>query len=390
MLWRRNRWLLLGAAALVGLHAGVYRGEGDFIVFHTAALRVFEGAPLYHPEESLPFKYSPQAALLLAPLALLPFAAARAVWAALTVLAVARFMRWCRAHAGASHPASHPFALLLAFPYLLHLVSLGQCDGLLVWLMAESEERAESRPWLSGAAWAVACLFKPHFAVFALVALGFRQWRRLAGLALTLAASSLVAIAWRGIEPFRQGLSLLGSTTVPMLCSHENQSVFGLACAHLIRPEEGTRYLLVAGTAGGLVVLGLAAVTIRAWRDPPRARFFAAASAFFLTCFLAPLGWWNYLIGLLPFFYLLFAEADSESGRARIARVALLVAGVVSFLNHDFISREGMEPLLRAHHYGLSALLTAIAAALCTYLRPPQERAAKAETRRGGWANGLR
>jgi len=177
-----------------------------------------------------------------------------------------RLLRWScrRASLGQSL-----VVLALHAPFLHRLFALGQIDALLLWLMVESESRAEG--FISGLLWALACLFKPPFLIFLLLALAFRQWRRIAGLAFGLALG--LAIDWRELPRWRE---LLEVTTRPMLCGDpENQGLVGIAC----------HYLGGAIFAIPLAAALLALFTFASAKGGPK---LAAASAFFLSSASSP------------------------------------------------------------------------------------------------------
>src|SRR5829696_6954078 len=83
--------VLLGVLALVSLVAAfstrVSRKMPDFEVYHTAGARALAGAPLYRAEDGhFQFKYLPAFAILAAPLAKAPLAAAKGAWFALSAV----------------------------------------------------------------------------------------------------------------------------------------------------------------------------------------------------------------------------------------------------------------------------------------------------------------
>src|SRR5438445_13429621 len=83
--------VLLGVLALVSLVAvfttRVSRKMPDFEVYHTAGARALAAEPLYRDEDGhFRFKYLPAFAILAAPLAMTPLAAAKGAWFALSAV----------------------------------------------------------------------------------------------------------------------------------------------------------------------------------------------------------------------------------------------------------------------------------------------------------------
>lgn len=355
-----------------------WQGGVDFQVFHRAAGRFLAGEPLYRPGDGhYAFKYAPAVAMLLAPLRLLPPAPAALAWALASALALAGFMAWSARRLGAPVPASsHLAVLVLTLPFSLHLFPLGQMEAVLLWAVSASEDRADRRPWLSGALWAAASLAKPPFLLLALPALGSRQWRRLLALAAFLAAGLLAPAlrygpggalaeigAWRG---------LLAATTPGLLCDPQNQSAWAMACTWLARPP-GAAY---AFAAGALALLGAAvaaaAVALARRRGRAEGAFAAQAAALWLTAFLSPLGWRTNLLGAIPALYLLVDRARSApaAGARRLALAAGVGLFLVQRLNYEVVGRERFFALLEWRHYGASTAAAVLAALWALAWRP--------------------
>ncbi|MHB8876842.1 MAG: glycosyltransferase family 87 protein [Myxococcaceae bacterium] len=360
---------LAAFCALAVLHALFLKPyASDFAVVHLAAERALRGENLYVLSELNPFKYAPASALLFAPLGLLPPLAAHAVWALLSALATWRFLSWTVRRLGAGSPGwLKALPVVLVTPYVLHHFALGQCDAVLLALLTFSEDDAERHPLRSGLLLAAAALVKLPVLVLLAPALFFRQWRRLAALALGLGgATALAALRFAGLDQLAAWRSLLAATTPPMLCSAQNQSAWALACTYFAPPS--SPLFLPAVAALGLAAAGLlAAATVRALRaDPARGRLIAFAGALYLSAFLSPLGWWTNFMALAPLVAVLAATArESPLRAARWAGVcslsALAVAGAINF---DTVGRERFEVFLLWRHFALAALFAAVVFAL--------------------------
>ncbi|HEY6155986.1 MAG TPA: glycosyltransferase 87 family protein, partial [Gemmatimonadales bacterium] len=92
MAGRARHWILalyLASAVFVTVQQGVVGRSNNFKVFRAAAVNLLAHRDLYaaHPDQHFDFyKYSPSFALLFAPFAALPFAAALLIWSLLNSL----------------------------------------------------------------------------------------------------------------------------------------------------------------------------------------------------------------------------------------------------------------------------------------------------------------
>jgi hypothetical protein len=331
----------------------------DFQVFHTAGARALHGESLYRAEDGrFPFKYAPVVGLLLAPVGALPLRAAKAGWVLASALAVFLFFR--EAARLASPPPTkgvHLAVLLLLWPYVWHLFSLGQIDGFLLAAIALSERVAERRPVLSGLLWALAVLTKPPYLVFLLVAVLARQWPRLLALAFWLLVLTLLALPVWGPGALSAWWQLLGGSTPDLLCSPQNQSLWALGCRYAPQGTTGTLATVALGT------LALGGVAVWAARAAPGlARATGTSAALAATALVSPLGWWTNFIALAPLVYGLVgtAQRGSERWTRLLAGGAILGLAVVAVLTAEVISWDGFVWWLRQRHYGLAGLACAL------------------------------
>lgn len=339
----------------------------DFDVFHLAAHRAVAAQPLYHIEELYHYKYSPAFALLISPLAALPRPAAALVWNLLSALALASFSTWGARRFGRDAPFTSQLAVfVLALPFSIHLLRLGQADALMLWLASRSEDGAERHPAWSGALWAAAVLGKLPFLVLLPLALLNGQWRRLAWFTAFLAVGLVLPAvrygvagalaetgAWHGV---------LAAAAPEALCNRENQSVWAIACTYLAQPP-GTAYLAWVAVLGGGAVLAGALSALAAWRrDPATGRLAALALALWLSAFLSPQGWRTNLVGAIPaLFMLLTAVRDPGAGRVRIFG-GILLAGVflVQRLNYEVVGPQAFFWLLAHQQFGVSTAVAVL------------------------------
>jgi hypothetical protein len=361
---RLRAWTAVaGALVFLVLYVAAHNPPGrDFGVFYRTAGRFLRGEDLYRlADGNLAFKYAPAAAALFAPLRI---AGPRAAWLGLNLLsavALLRVMQWSARALGASgRLLTHAIVLALAAPFAAHLLSLGQCDALLLWWMAESERLARRRPWTSGLLWAAAVIFKPPYLIFLAPAVGWLEGRRMGALLLGLTAGVLVGTARYGftghLAELRDWRISVGATTPHLLCNEQNQSVYALACRYLVPPSAGLGFA-AAVAALALLAVGIAAASVLRIRvrDDHAARFAAAATAFWLSAFLSPLGWWTNLVATIPAFYLL-VELARAAPSASIRRLAGTVL-VVLLVALEVPQRLGIDVrlLLAIRQYGLLA-----------------------------------
>ncbi len=372
---RAASWLIPGAFVLGGLADELLsrtRVGPDFGVYHRAAVRFVAGEPLYRLSDGhLCFKYSPAAAALLAPLAALPARPAQMVFSLLSAASLLLWIRWAsRFPAGGEGPLVGLSAALFLMPLYTLLFFLGQVDAILLALVLASEVQAERRPWLSGALWAVALLFKPPMIILLVTAVLFGQWRRIASAAASTAALLGGALLRYGSEAgwaeLRGWRALLATTTPPILCDRANQSVFAVACTYLGGGDQPSGTALWAVALGGTTAAALAVPTWRVLRaDPRRGRPLAFAVALYLAAFLSPLGWRVNLLALLPLLYLLAGVAQRASTawlRALALAVGLLWIAGANLMSDGIIGHPRVAALEGLRFAGLSGLAIALVA----------------------------
>ncbi len=343
----------------------------DFEVYYRAAVRFVAGEPLYQlADGKMCWKYSPAAAALLTPFTMLPARVGNVFYNLGSAAALVFYFRF-----GASLPradrglAGNLAATFYAMPLYVLLFFFGQSDALLLALAVLSERDAERRPWRSGLLWAVALLFKPPMLILGVLAIAGRQWRRIAWAAGFSSALLSVGLAryglTAGIAELGAWRHLLATTTPPLICPGDNQSVFGVVCGWIATPERPLAFRAGVALLGGSAVLALAIPLVRiARRDADAARALALAAALHMAAFLSPLGWRVNLLAAVPFAYVL-------AGLARTARrVALRAAAagvlgvmlVIGNLTEAALGRTVIGALLDGRFWGLGVLGMALVA----------------------------
>ena len=369
-------WQAATAALLFGLvaHAWVLKAGSDFEVFRLAAWRTWHGVlPYQHSDGLMPFKYAPPVALLLVPLAWIPARIGYLVWLVLSALAVLRLVRWShRAFGMGPDPRGEALLLLGLFPLVAHLFALGQCDALLLWLVAESEARRRTQPMRSGLLWALACLVKPPFLLLGLLVVWRGEVRRADGFLLGIAmAFGLLAVVTGPAGVLLQveaWVELMRATTPGGLCDAQNQSVAALVCTYGgLTPGSSAFAAVAALLATALVLAGAACVRAVGGRSHQAADALAVALVFHGTALLSPLGWRTNLLALIPSLTLVFSrDTSSDPVRARLRRLCAWALGFTAVaLNWDVLGGAGFQVLLRTrYHAFLGLLITACAVAV--------------------------
>lgn len=351
-------WAAIFAVALgTALRAWLLQSQVDFGAFYSAAERWLAAEPLYRLDERVPYKYAPIAAVFFTPFTLVPYAVARAIWLTLSAVALIAFARWSvvRTSAAGSLPPPPAVArrtalvLALCLPLADYLFRVGQCDAVLAAAMAVSLSVAPRSPILSGVLWGVVCSFKLPFLAFVAPALLRREGRRLFGLAAALGIAVIAPALQYGVPGALELLAwwrgLLAETTPPLLCSWDNQGVYGISCSAGL-PQAG--FFAAAGVAGA--ALGWAFyVRLRSTRegDP-----LLDAVSFVVVALCSPLGWRSSFVVAIP----LLAFALNRSARWALAPWAFVAVSLT--LTYELFGADRFIAWMRLRPLGIAALFT--------------------------------
>ena len=214
------------------------------------------------------FFYPPLFFLMLAPLGLLPYLGAAALWIGATLAAYL-------AAARAILPKRAAIAIALAAPGVLWTISVGQNGLLSAALIGGALATLDRRPLLAGVLIGLLA-YKPQFGVlipFLLIAGG--RWRTFAAAGATVILLGLLAgllFGWNTYSAYLDGFAQSGDLLLDAgaIGWHKMQSVYGLA-----------RALGLAGAgawlAHGFVAIAAALVAIALWRADARFELKAAA-----------------------------------------------------------------------------------------------------------------
>jgi hypothetical protein len=335
----------------------VLQGRTDALYDSQAHLE--DGRRRIHPELGLyagHVNYGPQVAVAFAPLALLPFGWAALLFlvlsAALYALAVWLMWREC----SALHPYGRLVALATAAsPLFAGVIRYGQLSAvsLLIWVIALVAYR-RGRPFVAGLA--IGCLaFKPQFGlVIGVVLLIARDWRAVAGAAVTalgqLAIGWLVAGTAAMAQYFRTLALLARNPELVQLYPSEVHSIRGFV--QLLVPSPT---VVAACSFAGIVVALAVAVRIWTTRAPVELRW----SEIVLLTVLASPHLLSYDLALLAIPVMVLADWTIRAHQHRLRPLVapLLVAAYLAPLSSN---------LARTIHVQLSVVVM-VALAGCVY-----------------------
>jgi alpha-1,2-mannosyltransferase len=353
--------VVVTAAVLAGLHGGLT----DLVVYQFGGRAVLHGLPLYQfrdPVEGLRFTYPPFAAVLMAPLALLPARLAAALWTAASVRALAAVIalvrrsldrsaqRWLVALLTAGSLALEPVWQNLAFGQINVLLMLAVLGDLL----------GPQRRW-SGVLVGLAAGVKltPLVFVVLLVMVGRRRSAGRAALAFAgTVVVGLVAMPGQAVTYWTDHL-IEGGRVGPPALAH-NQSVYGALTRLLHGPPPTPLWLAVAGPVALVVLLAGAG----RWRrgDP----VLGAGLGALAMLLLSPISWSHHWVWAVPLALVLW----ERHRRVAVAWTAVFVARPILWPPWGVHREYGWNA--GEHLLGNAYLLAALALAAWATLTTPR------------------
>ena len=205
--------------------------EGNAGVYDFELIRGMQGSLTGIPDPAYPvWLYPPIGLLLVAPLSLLPYKVALAVWSAAGVGALGAVL-WKVLR----DPAAVVFLLL--FPAVSLCLINGQSGLFLAALLGGGLVFLDRRPWLAGVLLGVATVKPQLFVLVVPCLLLGRHWRALAGLAAAFLALAILS------------LGVFGGA---MWTAFLNHVVGGVDILAQVRPLERMPSVFVAGSLAGL------------------------------------------------------------------------------------------------------------------------------------------
>jgi hypothetical protein len=241
---------------------------GDFVTFYGASALLQEGAPealfdierIHEAEragigeevERFAWHYPPPAMLLVYPLAWAPYGVALALWLAGSLVAYGAAVR-------ALDRDAITLGLALAFPGLFQNVIHGQNGCFSMALLGGGLAALPARPLLGGALLGL-LVYKPHLVPMAgLALLAGRQWRALAGLAISsvavcgLSLAAFGAGAWQAFLenlPFAQAVLYEGGVNWAKMPTVSAAVLLLGGGAGVARALQGVASVAAAGAVG--------------------------------------------------------------------------------------------------------------------------------------------
>ncbi|MEH0981254.1 glycosyltransferase 87 family protein [Micromonospora sp. CPCC 205556] len=359
---RRTAWQVVGVVALAVAVtaflsvAAVRHGFFDLKVYYGAlTFWVHDHGEIYDylkPGTQYGFTYPPFAALVMLPMAYLPWPAAITVSVAASVVVSAVLIRWLldpvARRAGWTRWFTLAVALCLAaaFEPMRETVNFGQVNMLLLFLVAVDLLRllpAGSR-W-AGVGIGLAAAIKLTPAIFVVYLLVTRRWRAaFTSMAAAVGATLLAAALFPDASREFWTTALWNTGRVGELAFVSNQSLRGVVAR--LDPEDPST----------LAWLVLVLATVALWVRRSRAAVAVGdeATGLALTgavmCLVSPVTWVHHLVWLIPALILLVDNAVAAPPGSRRRRAlaafaalayALLISRIVWAWEKDFTGVDG-------------------------------------------------
>lgn len=247
------------ALSYVGAHL-VHAGLGTRL--YDIGLQVQLRDSMFRHASPIYFEHPPFEALLLAPLASLPFRIAYLIWGMFNVAVVLAVMVWLRRYLPWPTEDLGYLALWLLFAPIVIAIYQGQSSVIVLGAFAAAFILLKNdQPMAAGAALGIG-LLKFQFAVpMAIIFVLRRQWRFVSGFAISAAALGLlswIAVGSSGLIGYVRLLTRVGSNphNVSLGSAVDMPTILGLAYAL------GGKHL---GSAGLNAVVALLSIALLAW-----------------------------------------------------------------------------------------------------------------------------
>jgi alpha-1,2-mannosyltransferase len=351
-----RRRLVLVAFAVV-IFATVYLvriGEDmvDFEVNFRAGERIVAGETLYQTGDGhFMFKYFPFAALLYAPLTVVPLGAAKALWYLLSVTATVALFFVARSLVSGN--AVRPWWSLAVAPLVLakfcfRELKLGQINTVvtlvLLFMVVCLVAAGRRRDTRAGALWGLATALKPYGFVFFPYFVVTRNWRALAGGMGVLSAAFVLPSMFYGLEKnvvvHREWYTSLQASTPSQLGVADNVSLIGAFTKWSGDPELSGRLALVCVA----ILASLVLVVIYRGRGQRRAPVLECALLLTLIPLVSPMGWdYQFLTSVLAL--TLLADRFLELPARWFLAANLAVIGLSIY---DLVGRAAYQAFMNA------------------------------------------
>lgn len=379
---RLPRRSVLIAAAVVILSAALFplkinREMIDFNVNYAAGDRLLHGETLYRiSDEHYQFKYAPFCAMIYAPLAMLPPAAARAVWYALILASIAAMAVFTAQLlpklGGKSGRTSVLIAALVLAKFLLREIQLGQINAIITALllaMVFNLERNETkstpgRAAAAGLLWGLATAMKPYAMMFLPYFVLKRRWNVLATALAAFGLTLLLPAAYYGfsgnLAVHEEWIVSLSASTPALFGTQDNVSLLAMLTKWMSSPGLAQLcYVVLVPVLAFLVFF-----YIRRGRDLPRAAIPEYFLLLLMIPLISPLGWDYTFLSALPAVALLLQRFKDLPKALRIF-LAINLA-VIALSLYDLLGRRAYASFMNASILTVNFLFVA---ALMVYLR---------------------
>lgn len=358
-----RRSLVLAAGLLlivVALLPTALRKMPDFEVYWRAGRRAIAAEPLYRPEDGhYQLKYLPAFALLVAPVAMLPLAAAKGVWLLATLLAMGMLVRDSLRMAQRGRLPTRIVALLVLLAMLkffLHELTLGQSNALMAWLLVLAVSLLRSgREVPAGLLVALAVIVKPYAAAFVPYLALRRRWRAL-GVSITGVLVSLAAPAaiygWTGSAALlRSWFDTVSASTPANLLGQDNVSIWAMYAKWL--GVGSAAFWLATITVGAVAALFL--LIVRRGRASVDGDYLEMAALLILMPLCSPQGWDYVLLVSTPAVVLVINRFGDMPPAVRAASVVAVV--VMAFSVFDLMGRQAYAQFMALSTITICALV---------------------------------
>jgi hypothetical protein len=217
-----------GAVLLIlTVRAGIApRIHSVYPIYERAGHAWLAGADLFEPAGE-PFRYSPLAAALFAPISVLPTAVGGLLWRGVNVVAYLAALGWCSAVIWPTRltGARRGTWFLLVLPLSLGSLSNGQSNVLVLALMLIAVSGVRQSRWnLASACLALACLFKAYPLALGLLLVAYHPRRLALRFGVALAAGLALPFLLQGpgyvLDQYRGWIGHLGANDRHLLLPH--------------------------------------------------------------------------------------------------------------------------------------------------------------------------
>ena len=361
---RAGAWALLLLAAVLVF---VFRMSGemrDFEVYWAGSVDAAAGEPLYREDAGhYRYKYFPSFAVLAIPLGLMPLAAAKSVWFALSVVLLVLLITVSRELLPRQRKSTVFIvaAVIVALAkFFAHELVLGQANllfgALALWAVLAMKH---GREMLAGVLIAFTIAVKPYGVLFLPWLVARKQRGSILAAALTLAVIVLLPAPFYGVGGtlalYRDWGATVTETTASTLTSQDSISFASMYAKWLSPGQLATALAVFTGVAS----LAMAAAVFARRSAVAFPEALEASLLLMLIPMLSPQGWDYVLLLAAPAIVLLANELDRLPNAMRLATtVATLTMGLSLF---DLMGRRAYAAFMALAPISVCAIVLIVA-----------------------------